>query len=480
MDQDEHYINPIERIKSINKTSMAVGDDAVLDELNAERMEQINGLNEHRDDPMYSKLKENRKVLVKQLMMMTGNHVTLSAAYPNLMAEVDKKKNRLLRRANRSGVQKLTHDLLGIKKLVAKKKLNSIQARRDRFAEMSTKTDEYIEQRYKFNRSKKIKLGKAESGFGPLQRFFAYSFHLSKSERRNIQPHQDYAKASKEYFITKVSIDGPNNSKLRGSKFGPEKGRVNGKTVILFSGSGNAGCVQSASGKTISEYCKAGFQVYLIDYRGYGESGKYNTKKLAYKDTSLTEKRLYEDGEYILKGVLKHARVDKCDIILHGYSLGGAVASRLAANEAKKQLKAEGEGKANPRDQLGGLVMDSPMPSMKFAVAQDYGKTIGNFVSGVMGKYSTEENLEKLQQLRPDIPIMFTGGNNTDYLGPQVTGIHNKFNFTNSTNSFNGDSGHLDCHIDAESVGNKFAPGFNEENENSVSMNGSFNSSAFV
>lgn len=110
--------------------------------------------------------------------------------------------------------------------------------------------------------------------------------------------------------------------------------------VLLFF-HGNAGNI-SHRRESIEIFHRLGLNVFIIDYRGYGQSkGKPNEKGL-YLDASAAWRYLTEEKAF-----------DADDILIFGRSLGGAVAAKLAAEV-----------------QARGLILESTMSSAK-AFARD-------------------------------------------------------------------------------------------------------------
>ena len=108
---------------------------------------------------------------------------------------------------------------------------------------------------------------------------------------------------------------------------------VNDSRLVTLYLHGNAGNV-SHRGAHIREIAAAGSSVLVLDYRGYGKS-----------KGRPTEKGLYTDAETAFQHLIgKGYRPEQ--IILHGESLGSAVAVELAT-----------------RRPAGGLVMEAPFTS---------------------------------------------------------------------------------------------------------------------
>ncbi|MDR2404581.1 MAG: alpha/beta hydrolase, partial [Spirochaetaceae bacterium] len=106
---------------------------------------------------------------------------------------------------------------------------------------------------------------------------------------------------------------------------GGEPGRV----VIFFSGSGGSNAAMA--GMVASAYNRMGVPVVGVDYRGFGASN--NMPPLpSLTSSTITEASLYQDGHSIYRYVREVMGIPVTDIILHGFSLGGAVAARIAAD----------------------------------------------------------------------------------------------------------------------------------------------------
>lgn len=101
-----------------------------------------------------------------------------------------------------------------------------------------------------------------------------------------------------------------------------------GRRVVLFF-HGNAGNM-SHRGDSIKIFHRLGLNVLIFDYRGYGHStGK------------PSEAGLYRDARAAWRFLIERQGYQPSQIILFGRSLGGAVATHLAAEEAPLALIVE-------------------------------------------------------------------------------------------------------------------------------------------
>jgi fermentation-respiration switch protein FrsA (DUF1100 family) len=106
------------------------------------------------------------------------------------------------------------------------------------------------------------------------------------------------------------------------------------KVLLFFHG--NAGNI-SHRGDSMALFHRLGLNVFIFDYRGYGQS-----------EGAPSEEGLYQDGLAAWKYLTEVRGFAGNDVILFGRSLGGAVATRLAA-----------------RMQPGGLILESTFSSAR-------------------------------------------------------------------------------------------------------------------
>ena len=244
-----------------------------------------------------------------------------------------------------------------------------------------------------------------------------------------------------ETLKNNITIDIPgkkkgSTNKLRGYKCKSMSVKSNGKAVILFSGSGGSNVVQLLP--IAEQYAQQGYVCYGIDYRGFGHSGTEEEvlemegdkpkSKTVYSSGMISENRIYEDSRIIYNYVLSQG-FSPNNIILHGFSLGGAVASNLAVEISTKANK-----KKEDSYKLGGLVLHSPMTSTSemgksqgremaekmledsdFKQLSGIGAMIGGMAGsiatkGAMGSMSTKKNLDALSKLDADLPVAFMSG----------------------------------------------------------------------
>ncbi|MDR3314359.1 MAG: lysophospholipase [Oscillospiraceae bacterium] len=198
---------------------------------------------------------------------------------------------------------------------------------------------------------------------------------------------------------------------LAGFAYLPE--RPNGKTVIFFSGS--EGSNAAMLGDAANEYCAHGFAVLGVDYRGFGENAAIPSK--------CTEQEFYADARVIFDFARQSVEAEQ--IILHGFSLGGAVAAWLALALAQQGVH------------IGGLALHSSIKTMTHAAKQTLplpaplawplGWLGGQFTGG---GYNTKKYLRQLAKIYPEIPLHFIGGNAQDELNLHETKLEQIPGFT--------------------------------------------------
>jgi pimeloyl-ACP methyl ester carboxylesterase len=160
------------------------------------------------------------------------------------------------------------------------------------------------------------------------------------------------------------------------------------RPVVLFL-SGSGGSAEKWGGRMAAHYAQEkNCNFVALNYRGYGHSS----------EVSPTEKTITEDGFAMVNHLLELGfPPDK--IIIHGFSLGASVASRLQAS-----IESSGH-------KLGGVIYDRPMSSATGA-AKSVGEdkkassaTINLLAFGTKitsGAISTRRNLEDLVAHSPD------------------------------------------------------------------------------
>lgn len=94
---------------------------------------------------------------------------------------------------------------------------------------------------------------------------------------------------------------------------------------IVFYLHGNSGALDSW-GDIASVYTDLGYDIFILDYRGYGKSeGKIESEEQVFKDIS-----------FAYKNILK--RYDEKNAVIIGYSIGTGFAAYLASNNNPKML----------------------------------------------------------------------------------------------------------------------------------------------
>lgn len=142
------------------------------------------------------------------------------------------------------------------------------------------------------------------------------------------------------------------------------EGSPQSKVVMIFF-HGNAGNIGDRLTK-LGYFAQMGINVFIIDYRGYGNS-----------EGSPNEEGLYEDALAAFDYIASRKDYDPQKIIVYGVSLGGAVAVDLAVN----------------RD-VAALIVDS-----SFSSAKDMAKRILPLVPGFIIK-TRLDSLSKIGKIK--------------------------------------------------------------------------------
>lgn len=180
-----------------------------------------------------------------------------------------------------------------------------------------------------------------------------------------------------EYFIST-----PDNKKINALWFKPAQ---QAKGVVIYF-HGNADNLQRW-GRYAIDITQLGYEVLMIDYRGYGKSSGTPKEQVLYEDASLVWNWAKEKTE--------HKK-----IIIYGRSLGSAIATHLAAEVQPDLLVLE-----TPFDELKNASMLRyvfyfvPLKT-KFATKENIGKVKGKIVI-FQGSNDWVVSLASAEQLKP-------------------------------------------------------------------------------
>lgn len=94
---------------------------------------------------------------------------------------------------------------------------------------------------------------------------------------------------------------------------------------LIFYLHGNAGSL-NGSGEVADTYTELNYDIFFLDYRGYGKS----------EGEITSQKQLFDDNQMVYNELTK--KYDEKDIIILGSSIGSGMASRLAADNNPKRL----------------------------------------------------------------------------------------------------------------------------------------------
>ncbi|SNY99874.1 alpha/beta hydrolase [Flagellimonas pacifica] len=121
------------------------------------------------------------------------------------------------------------------------------------------------------------------------------------------------------YDFEELFLETDDGARLNAIHFKKE----NPKGLVLYF-HGNAGDL-SRWGQIMSPFVDLGYDVLVMDYRGYGKS-----------TGALSEKALYKDAQMFYDHVLKE--YPENEIVVYGRSLGASIATQLASNNSPKKL----------------------------------------------------------------------------------------------------------------------------------------------
>ncbi len=239
------------------------------------------------------------------------------------------------------------------------------------------------------------------------------------------------------------------------------KQKSNGKVVLVYSGGGApaAAYIKNIAGT----YLDAGCKVVVMDYRGFGKS-KTEDQEGKELDFQLGERSMYRDGEAMLTYVQKELGYNNSNIILHGYSLGGPVASKVAANLAERNAVKRKDGKlVKEKDRLGGLVLHSAMgtnyKTSKDCFKDNDSSTVTAVGAGflswlIAGAFNTISHLKRLHKYDPKLRVHLISGSAAarDHLDIIKSGIKDNNPYTTAT-TYRTDKGHKELNVVSNDTG---------------------------
>lgn len=362
-----------------------------------------------------------QKVVQALLLDDEGTLQVSQLGMRDLVAARDEEMDRLQREASRSGADKITHDRLGKKKRAAKKRLEEINRMRQLVQEIR---DQRADPNLAGELAQQRSISRGRRWHNPLRAVMNSSALGSHADRHGYADGGDKTQFEtiNSASLSAVAITTASGT-LKGALYSPTTAAPTGKLVIFFSGSHgpNASMITPVA----RAYTEAGASVLGVDYRGFGksESQKVKGTTRTKQGTHLCEASLYEDGRAIYQYAITTMGYKPCDVILHGFSLGGSVASKVAADVAEENARQQ---QVSDDQRLGGLVLHSSIDSMYSA-----GKSMtGNFApAGTVawagaGGYNTTSHMRRLHRFDPKLPVHYRGGGEEDQLSLEVTKLH--------------------------------------------------------
>ncbi|AQW93403.1 alpha/beta hydrolase [Elizabethkingia anophelis] len=149
----------------------------------------------------------------------------------------------------------------------------------------------------------------------------------------------------------------------------PETKKIK-KTIFFFHGAGGNVTTYQYITKPLVD---AGFQVVMVDFRGYGKSTG--------KPTHLN---VAADGQMLFDQFINRPDIKNTKIYLYGASLGSQIATHLAKDNVNK---------------ISGLILDSPMASFTDIAAFYAPQYKDMILKGMVSPYSAKEDIKGLGKL---------------------------------------------------------------------------------
>ena len=254
-----------------------------------------------------------------------------------------------------------------------------------------------------------------EESFESLKSFSGMLFG-SEDERRGITRDQNgisytYSKSSLENHapigqIEDIEIHSTTTNVLRGWLYHPDAGiaaqhQNRSQYVVLFL-SGSGGPAEEYSQAVGRFYAGRGIKTLAVNYRGYGNSGS-KFRHGHGRGGTPTESGLYDDAYYMYLYLTKTKGFSGSHVIVHGYSLGGAIAANLVRTLVRRKKT------------LRGLVLQSPMVSAPKAAADDDMATPMKAPAALLtwslfGSFDTIGCMKEIAKKRPNLKLCLTSG----------------------------------------------------------------------
>jgi pimeloyl-ACP methyl ester carboxylesterase len=174
----------------------------------------------------------------------------------------------------------------------------------------------------------------------------------------------------------------PARTSAAGSDGAPARGSLPGSPAAAIFFHGNAGHL--AGRAPIAERLRRlGLEVLLLDYRGFGRS-----------EGRPSEAGLYRDGRAALSFVERERGIPARRILLAGHSLGGAVATAVAAERL-----------------VGGLVVTSTFRSLPSIAHALHRWLPGRFFSWSINRFDSEIRMADVQ-----VPVLVGWGTEDEFI----------------------------------------------------------------
>ncbi|THU81702.1 alpha/beta-hydrolase [Dendrothele bispora CBS 962.96] len=182
-----------------------------------------------------------------------------------------------------------------------------------------------------------------------------------------------------EQNVMEMQEEGPSSVSTRGVQVRSNSSRA---TVISFHGNGYHVWHHAYSGEN---FARMGCDTLLVSYRGYGHS-----------EGRPSEKGLRRDAQAALNYVLADPELSQKPIVIHGHSLGGAVAIDLVSRNSS---------------QTQGLIIENTFLSIPLVVKDlPFLRHLTLFI------HQTWESQERILKIPRTTPILMIGGKKDDVI----------------------------------------------------------------
>ena len=195
---------------------------------------------------------------------------------------------------------------------------------------------------------------------------FLFQYANAQFEDRFYYPKKDWRKIEIPYTEDYISVE---KDTLHTVFFQPKKQAK--ATILFFHGAGGN---ISTYLFMIAPLVKDGYQVYAVDFRGYGKS-----------TGNATHLNVAKDSEIVFAKMKEHQAIKNTKLIVYGASLGCQIATHLTNKHQKE---------------IDGLILDAGFSSFADIAKENAPEPVHSFIDNALGEmYPSKEEIKEIKNL---------------------------------------------------------------------------------